>query len=92
MRVFGVVLLMLAVGCGKGKSSSSSSSGQGGGSKDTGKVYTSDKKGGGAAQQQPSQADADTTNRKASVASDDGTVGAAKGQPVVNPGAPMPKR
>ena len=88
MRVSVLLLCALLAGCGKSGAGSSASSGEGGTSgKSSGKVFTSSKKGGSAAQQTP-QMDADTTDRRGSTASDDGAVSASKNLPVVNPGAP----
>ncbi len=86
MRISVLVLCVLfAAGCGKAGSSSSGKDGTSG--KESGKVFTSSKKGGSPAQQAP-QADADTTDRFGSAASDDGSAGASKNLPVLNPGAP----
>ena len=91
----------LLVGCGKSgsgghSSSQSSSSGQG-------KTYAPDAKGAKGAQAGATSGStgggtavlpmpADTANGKASAASDEGTVQAAKGQAVVNPGAPSAEK
>ncbi len=100
-----VLLSVLLPGCSGHKSSSQNNSKTAGGSKDEGKVYAPDSKssgggkssgetsgnngsqGGGGQTQLPSPAD--TSNGRASVASDAGSSQAIKGQAVMNPGAPV---
>lgn len=101
-----LLVLSLANGCkaspGSHDSSSNSDSSTSKGKQtgNQGKTFTPDNKGGKGGQgagassggaNAPLPSPADTTNGKASAASDAGTVQAIKGQAVLNPGAPTPQ-
>jgi len=92
----GLLGIGLLAGCSHKSSTKNNSKSASSTSKNEGKVFTPDSKGGGAAGatsgsrgNAPLPSPADTTDYKPSASSDAGTVSATKGQPVMNPGAPV---